>query len=79
VKKKRQRHPTLIENLPKTWQVLKEEGDWFIVKMPKVDLYRLRMLKLPEEVREYFKLRQREYRQRLREKKSQSSRRGGVK
>ena len=74
MKKQRPRHETLVENLPKTWQVLEEEGDWFIVKMPKVDLYRLRILKLPEEVREYFKKKQREYRKRLKEKKRRTKR-----
>jgi len=55
--------------LPKGWRIRSREGDWAIVEIPEKDLTRVRLLKLPEGVRDYFKQRQRDYRKRLKEKK----------
>jgi hypothetical protein len=54
--------------LPKGWRIRSREGDWAIVEIPEKDLTRVRLLKLPEGVREYFKKRQRAYRKKLKEK-----------
>lgn len=59
--------------LPKGWRIRKREGDWAIVEIPENDLTRVRLLKLPEGVRDYFKQRQRDYRKRLKEKKKEIS------
>jgi len=54
--------------LPKGWKILKRKGNYAIVEIPENDLTKVRLLKLPEGVREYFRKKQREYRKRLREK-----------
>ena len=56
-------------SLPEGWEILRTSGEWAIVKVRIDDLEKVRLLKLPEGVREYFRETQRKYRQRLKERR----------
>ncbi len=55
--------------LPEDIEFLYKRGEYAIVKIRLGDLERIRMLKLPEELRAYRRKIQKEYRERLKEKK----------
>jgi len=46
----------------------REGSEYAIVKIKVDDIERIRLMKLPQNVRDYFKQRQKEYRQRLKKK-----------
>jgi len=75
---KKKRTKVVIEktiDVPEEIEILKQEGEYAIVRIRIDDLERIRLLKLPKELREYRRKIQREYRRRLKEKmKSRSSR-----
>lgn len=61
-------------DVPEEMEILRREGNYAIVRIRIDDLERVRLLKLPEELRAYRREIQRRYRKRLREKKKQSPR-----
>jgi len=56
--------------LPEGWRIIDHSGAYALVEIPIGDLKKVRMVKLPDAVREYFRERQREYRARLKKKSS---------
>jgi hypothetical protein len=54
--------------LPEGWKITDVSGDYALVRIPVGDIAKVRMVKLPEPVREYFRERQREYRARLKKR-----------
>ena len=60
--------PKDIPNLPEGWKILYWKGESAIVQIHKDDLERVRLLKLPAEVREYLKQKQSKYRENVRQK-----------
>jgi len=64
---------TLQANLPEGWEIVnyREGSEYAIVRIRVDDLKKtsVRLVKLPADVREYLKQKQRRYRQKLKEKK----------
>jgi hypothetical protein len=57
--------PEDIPNLPEGWKILIwEKGDTAVVRIKKDDIERIRILKLPKEVREYLRDAQTKFRAR---------------
>ncbi|MEM2972035.1 MAG: hypothetical protein QW270_06400 [Candidatus Bathyarchaeia archaeon] len=58
---------TLEAKLPEGWEIVKyrEGSEYAIVKIRVDDIERIRLLKLPEQVREYLRHKQRKYREKL--------------
>jgi len=64
---------TIEAKLPEGWEIVekyyREGSEYAIVKIRTDDIEKVKLLKLPEEVREYLRLKQRKYRKKLKEKK----------
>jgi len=70
-RRKKEEYAKMAPVLPEGWEILKvsDGGKYAIVKIRTNDLARVRLMKLPKEVRDYFRKTQRRYRKRVREKK----------
>ena len=71
-RKQKEEYAKVVPGLPEGWEIMEmsDGGKYAIVKIRTDDLTRVRLMKLPKEVRDYFRKTQRRYRQRVKEKKS---------
>ena len=70
-RRKKAEYAKTVPALPEGWEIVKyhEGSEYAIVKIRTDDIEKIRLLKLPEEVRKYLRQKQRKYRKRLKKRK----------